>query len=427
MIQVLLLLLVLLFFLTLSLFFSGLETGLISLDLIALENSARRNRRDASLLRFVRHPDKFLGTTLIGNNIANAILASLSTYFVAELSHFSFDARYTALFLGIIVLIFGEIVPKALFRDYADTIVPKLYPILIFFYFLFRPFVAIVSFINRALRKILKLEDTNQYDFLTKDDINFLLNESSEDADIQPHLEMIEDALDLKDLEARNVMVPRTEIVAIPETATLAEVTELAREAGFTRYPVYRNNIDEIIGVLIIYDILKYQDDPNVHAGDIIHEPYYAPENMDVDVLLKEMQSQRKSVAIIVDSYGGTAGIVTMEDILEEIVGEIEDEYDDEEERDVEQISPNTWIAMADVEIDHLADNHGIELPHGDYETVAGLILDHLEKIPHQGQFVNVPPYRIQVLQATDKKIVKVKIHKINEVNHETDGMRTKL
>jgi len=135
MIQVLLLLLVLLFFLTLSLFFSGLETGLISLDLIALENSARRNRRDASLLRFVRHPDKFLGTTLIGNNIANAILASLSTYFVAELSHFSFDARYTALFLGIIVLIFGEIVPKALFRDYADTIVPKLYPILIFFIF----------------------------------------------------------------------------------------------------------------------------------------------------------------------------------------------------------------------------------------------------------------------------------------------------
>ncbi len=416
MIQVLLLLLVLLFFLGLSLFFSGLETGMISLDMISLESAARRNRQNASLLRFVRHPDKFLGTTLIGNNIANAILASLSTFFVAELSGFAFDARYTAIFLGVIVLIFGEIVPKALFRDYADTIVPKVYPILIFFYFLFRPFVAIVSVINRALRRILKLEDTNQYDFLTKDDINFLLNESSEDTEAQPHLEMIEDALDLKDLEARNVMIPRTEIVAIPDTANLAEITEIAREEGFTRYPVYRNSIDEIIGVLIIYDVLKHEDDPDVQAGDIIHEPYYAPENMDVDVLLKEMQSQRKSMAIIVDSYGGTAGIVTMEDILEEIVGEIEDEYDDEEERDVEQISPNTWIAMADVEIDHLADDHGIELPQGDYETIAGLILDHLEKIPHQGQFVNIPPYRIQVLQATDKKIVKVKLHKINEV-----------
>ncbi|HQB98315.1 MAG TPA: transporter associated domain-containing protein, partial [Candidatus Cloacimonadota bacterium] len=129
-------------------------------------------------------------------------------------------------------------------------------------------------------------------------------------------------------------------------------------------------------------------------------------------VLLKEMQSQRKSMAIIVDSYGGTAGIVSIEDILEEIVGDIEDEYDDDEDPDVEQISPNTWIAMADVEIDRLADDFGIELPEGDYETIAGLILDYLEKIPHQGQFINVDPYRIQVLQATDKKIVKVKIHK---------------
>ncbi|HHV37811.1 MAG TPA: HlyC/CorC family transporter, partial [Candidatus Cloacimonetes bacterium] len=112
------------------------------------------------------------------------------------------------------------------------------------------------------------------------------------------------------------------------------------------------------------------------------------------------------------DSFGGTAGIVTIEDILEEIVGDIEDEYDEEEEHDVEQISPNTWIAMADVEIDRLADDYEIALPEGDYETIAGLILDNLEKIPHQGQFINVEPYRIQVLQATDKKIIKVKIHK---------------
>jgi len=416
MIQVLLILLILLFFLALSLFFSGLETGLISLDQIALESSARRSRRDAALLRFIRRPDRFLGTTLIGNNIANAILASLSTYFVAELSNFAFDPRYTALLLGLIVLVFGEIVPKALFRDYADSIVPKVFPVLIFFFYLFRPFVAIVSFINRKIRRLLHLEAGNQYDYLTKDDINFLLNESSEDGQMEPHLEMIEDALDLKDLEARNVMVPRTEIVAIPESANLAEIVAIAQEEGFTRYPVYRNSIDEIIGVLIIYDVLKYDNDPDVLAGDILHEPFYAPENMDVDILLKEMQSQRKSMSIIVDSYGGTAGIVTMEDILEEIVGEIEDEYDDEEEHDVEQISPNTWIAMADVEIDHLADDHDIELPQGDYETIAGLILDHLEKIPHQGQFISIPPYRIQVLQATDKKIVKVKIHKINEV-----------
>lgn len=415
MVQVLLILIVLIFFLLLSLFFSGMETGLISIDMIALEHSSRKSRRNASLLHFLKQPDKFLGTTLIVHNIANAILASLTTLFVAQLAT-NFDPRYTALIIGTIVLIFGEIVPKAIFRDYADTLVPQLYPILIFFYYLFRPLVAIVGFINRGLRKLLKLEENNQYDYLTKEDINFLLNESNDDISMAPQIEMIEDALDLKDMDARNVMVPRTEIVAIPESANIAEISEIAKNEGFTRYPVYRNSIDDIIGVLIIYDILKYQNGDEKCAGDLVHEPFFAPENMDVDILLREMQLQHKSMTIIVDSYGGTAGIVTIEDILEEIVGEIEDEYDDEQERDVQKISPNTWIAMADVEIDHLSDDHDIQLPEGDYETIAGLILDHLERIPHQGQFITIDPYRIQVLQATDKKIIKVKIHKQNEV-----------
>ncbi|MCB5269879.1 MAG: hemolysin family protein, partial [Candidatus Cloacimonadaceae bacterium] len=375
--------------------------------------SAKRSRSRAALLKFIRQPDKFLGTTLIGNNIANAILASLSTLIVARLGNFAFDPRYTSLFIGAIVLIFGEIVPKALFRDHADSIVPRLFPLLIFFFYLFRPFVALVSWINRALRRLLKMEDNYQYDYLTKDDISFLFAQANDDDVISaPQMEMIEDALDFKELEARNVMVPRTDIVAFPESSTIKEVIEIAKIEGFTRYPVYRNSIDDIIGILIIYDILKKEIKEDMLASEILHEPYFAPENIDLDVLLKEMQSNRRSMAIIVDSYGGTAGMVTMEDILEEIVGDIEDEYDDEDEKDVEQVSPNTWIAMADVEIDHLADDHNIILPEGDYETIAGLILDKLERIPHQGQFINIEPYRIQVLQATDKKIVKVKIHK---------------
>jgi putative hemolysin len=414
--QIVLILFILLFFLLLSLFFSGLESGLISIDMIALEQGARRNRSRAALLKFLRHPDKFLGTTLIGNNIANAILASLSTLIVAQLGNFAFDPRFTSLFIGAIVLIFGEIVPKAVFRDHADIIVPKLYPLLIFFFYLFRPLVAVVSYINRGLRRMLNMEYNLQYDYLTKDDISFLFSQANDDNKISaPQMEMIEDALDFKELEARNVMVPRTEIMAIPETATIREVIEIAKEEGFTRYPVYRNSIDDIIGILIIYDILKKEINDDSLASEIIHEPYFAPENIDLDVLLKEMQKHRRSMAIIVDSYGGTAGMVTMEDILEEIVGEIEDEYDEDEEKDVEQVSPNTWIAMADVEIDRLADDYEIVLPEGDYETLAGLILDKLERIPHQGQFVNIEPYRIQVLQATDKKIVKVKIHRTIE------------
>lgn len=414
-VQIVLTLLVLLFFLMLSFLFSGIETGLLSIDRLALERDAKRNKNREALLRFVRQPDKFLGTTLIGNNIVNVLLASISTLIVDRLGSLAFDARYTSLVIGSIVLLFGEIMPKAIFRDHADTIVPKLFPVLQFFYFLLRPFVAIVTWLNQALRKLLKLEDGDQYDYLTKDDLSFLLSQSEGDSISAPQMEMIEDALDFTELEARNVMVPRMDIIAIPETATIAEVIELAKVEGFTRYPVYRNNMDDIVGVLIIYDILKKDCTQDMKAGDIVHEPLFAPENTDIDVLLKEMQSKRRSMAIIVDSYGGTAGIITMEDILEEIVGDIEDEYDvDEEDDDVQQVSPNTWLAAADVEIDRLADDYGIDLPEGDYETIAGLILDRLERIPHQGQVITIDTYRIQVLQATSKKIVKVKIHKLN-------------
>jgi putative hemolysin len=252
--------------------------------------------------------------------------------------------------------------------------------------------------------------------FLTRDDLAFLLTQSSTDEADEPHLEMIEDALEFNEQKARNIMVQRTDVVAIEDTATIPEVLEVARAEGFTRYPVYTQTLDNIIGVLIIYDIIRKQGSENMTAGQLVHEPFFVPENTDIDILLKDMQKHHKSMAIVVDSFGGTAGIVTMEDILEEIVGEIADEFDTEEdiETDVEQVGPNTWIVAADVEIDILNDEYEMELPEGDYETVAGLILDTLERIPHQGQILLVDNYSLQVLQSTPKKILKVKIHQTN-------------
>ena len=401
--------------LALGFMFAGIETGMMSLNLIELERKARKDRQSARILAFVKQPDHFLGTTLIGNNIMSVLIAALSTYMVPRINSPYLPAKYSALVVGLIVLSFGEIVPKAIFRDHADSLVPKFFPILLFFFYLFKPLVAAVSRLNLALRKLLKLDAKADFNYLTRDDLAFLLSQTQSAPEEQPQMDMIEDALEFKEQEARNVMVPRTDIVAIPAQASIEEALAIAREEGFTRYPVSGQNLDDIVGVLIIYDILKVQDATGMPAGQLVHEPYFAPESMDLDILLKEMQKKRRTMAIIVDSYGGTAGIVTIEDILEEIVGDIEDEYDTEEDNpEVEQISPNTWLAQADVEIDYLADEYQIELPDGDYETIAGLILDRLERIPHQGQVISVPHYRIQVLQATNKKIVKVKIHKIN-------------
>ena len=382
---------------------------MMSIDQIALEDRARRSKRDAALLKFIREPDKLLGTTLIGSNVANAVLASIATLLrqSAEL-----DARFTALIVGTIVLIFRRNHPQSSIprsrRKAGSHGISFAFGVLLYT----QAFCSHRGRYQQILMKLFKVAEGNQYDFLTKEDISFLLAESNEDSPLSAQMEMIEDALDLRDQKAKNIMEPRTEIIAIEDATPISEVRQIAQKEGFTRYPVYKNSIDDIIGVLIVYDLIKTDITDEMTAGDFIHEPLFAPESIAVDKLLHEMQSQRKSMAIIVDSFGGTAGIVTIEDILEEIVGDIEDEYDEEEDHDVEQISPNTWIAMADVEIDRLADDYEIILPEGDYETIAGLILDTLEKIPYQGQFINVEPYRIQVLQATEKKIIKVKIQK---------------
>ncbi len=405
-------LLVLFVFLTFSFIFSGFETGMISLDVLALEQEAKKDRSRAALLDFIRKPERLLGTTLIGNNVANVILASLATFTAHKMHSQYFPAQYTSLLIGTVVLLFGEIMPKSLFRDHADRLVPAFFPFIRIIYFILKPLVSIVSWINAKLRKGLGLQDSNQFHYLTRDDLTYLLSQATEDAITEPQIEMIEDALEFSEQDARNVMVPRTDIVAIPETATIPEILEIARREGYTRYPVYRQNLDDIIGILIIYDILKKDCTPDNTAGQITHEPYFAPENMDLDVLLREMQLKSRSMAIIVDAYGGTAGLVTIEDILEEIVGDIEDEYDHDDSGDVEQIAPDTWLCQADVEIDRLIDDYEIDLPEGDYETLAGLILDKLERIPHQGQIIQIKPYRLQILQATNKKIIKVKIHK---------------
>ena len=403
---------VFLLLLTLSFLFSGIENGAVSINMVELESRARKDKSAATLFRELQHKDRVLGTTLLGNSLVNILIASLSTFVVKEYIG-GFDAKYTALVVGAVVLVFGEVIPKSIFRDHADVLMPKFYPFLRVFQFLFRPLVKGISWLNAALRKLLKLSDVNEFDYLTKDDISYLISLTQDDDEDEPRLEMIEDALEFTDQVARNVMVPRTELIAIPATATVAEAIEIAREEGYTRYPVYGKNLDDITGILIIYDILKTGQTTDVTVDKLLREPFFTPENTNLDVLLSEMQKHRRSIAIVVDSYGGTSGIVTMVDILEEIFGDIADEYDEEEEiPEVEQVAPNTWLAQADTEIDRLEDEYGFTLPEGDYETLAGLILDRIARIPHQGQIINVEPYRLQILQATEKKIIKVKIHK---------------
>jgi putative hemolysin len=409
-------LIIVLFFFFLSAFFSGIETGFVSLNRHKMEQQARRDKKKKEILRFLDNPERLFGITLLGTNISNVIISSLGMYLLHQLStnsKFSLSDNTSTLIIAGLVLIFGEIIPKALYRENSNLMVTRFFSLLLFFDFLFKPFVAFVQKFSVFITKVLHLAPVKPHAHFTKDDISYILEEAEYHKTIpQDQREMIEEVLEFTNLKAENVMVHRTEISALPKEASIADVIQLARKKGYTRFPVYEDDIDNIIGILILHDIFKKKDSSNLVVADLMREAYFVPENMDVQVLLSEMQNRKKSMMIVVDSYGGTAGLVTTEDILEEIVGEIEDEYDDEAE-DIKKIDENTFIVKGFVEVDYLNDTYDMNLPICENsETLAGLILHFLARIPANGVKLTIGEWQITIQQATAKKIDKVKMKK---------------
>lgn len=417
---VLLIFLIFVFF-VLSFFFSGIETGLISVDKLKLEQEARTDKEKKSILTFLENPDQLFGTTLFGTNISVVIVTSLTVFVIHDFQNkfnFKLSEHYLSLIIAILILIFAEIIPKALYREKPNNLVAKYFPLLRFFSLMFKPFVKFVSGLNNLLAKIFHLPE-NKYSLLTREDISLILSETQDDENLQQNQrEMLEDALDFTELKAENVMIHRTDIVALDENTPFSEIVEIARKEGYTRFPVYRDELDNIIGIMIIYDVMKKKDPSILVAKDFVREAFFAPETMDVDTLLTEMQSSKKSMAIIVDSFGGTAGLLTIEDILEEIVGEIEDEYDtDTSNAEVKKISDSEYEVMGFVEIDFLNDEYDIGLPEGDYETIAGLIINSIARIPTSKTKIGIGKWDIIAEQVTNRKIERVRLieHKVEK------------
>ena len=409
-------LLIIVIFFILSAFFSGIETGLISLDRLKLEQEAKSNKKKKQILTFLEKPDQIFGTTLFGTNISLVIVSSLSILLInalKEQSKINIPDHTATLIIAGFVLIFAELIPKALYRDYPNRLVSRGFPILKFFSIIFTPFVKFVSILNSLLAKLFKLPQQSRYNFVSREDLSFMLSVAKDDGVLhEDQMEMLEDALEFSELVAENVMIHRTDIVAFPLDTSIEEVISIAKEKGFTRFPVYENDLDNIKGILIIYDLLKRKDHDSLTVADFIRNAFFAPETMDVNKLLTKMQTEKVSMAIIMDSYGGTAGVITIEDILEEIVGEIEDEYDNTT-REVSKIENGMYRVQSYAEIDFLNDEYEMDLPLGDYETIAGMIIDKLERIPRRDTKLKIRNWDITIIQATDKRIIAVEMKKI--------------
>jgi len=414
---IVLIIIIILFFI-LSGFFSGIETGLISLDRLKLEQEAKSSNKKKQILNFLEKPDKIFGTTLFGTNISVVIVSSLSIFLINSLKEdmvINISEHTATLIIAGLLLIFAEIIPKALYRDFPNKYVSNGFPLLRFFSLIFSPFVKLVAVLNIALAKLFKLPQQSRYNIVSREDLTFMLSEAKDDGVLHvDQMEMLEDALEFSDLDAENVMIHRTDIIAFPLNTSIDEVISIAKEKGFTRFPVYENDLDNIKGILIIYDLLKLKDHTNLTAADFIRSAFFAPETMDVNKLLSEMQKEKVSMAIIMDSFGGTAGVITIEDILEEIVGEIEDEYDNTTQ-EISKISSGLYRVQSYAEIDFLNDEYDMDLPLGDYETIAGMIIDKLERIPRRDTKLTIGTWNIKIIQATDKRIITVEMKKLNE------------
>ncbi len=408
-------LLIIVIFFILSGFFSGIETGLISLDRLKLEQEAKGSKKKKQILTFLEKPDLIFGTTLFGTNISVVIVSSLSIFLINILNRkpeINISEHTATLIIAGFVLIFAELIPKALYRDYPNRLVSKGFPMLKFFSYIFTPFVKFVSILDNLLAKLFKLPQQSRVNFVSREDLSFMLSEAKDDGVLhEDQMEMLEDALEFSELDAENVMIHRTDIVAFPLDTSIEDVISIAKEKGFTRFPVYENDLDNIKGILIIYDLLKQKNHQGLKVSDFIRNAFFAPETMDVNKLLTEMQKEKVSMAIIMDSFGGTAGVITIEDILEEIVGEIEDEYDNTTQ-EISKISSGLYRVQSYAEIDFLNDEYEMDLPLGDYETIAGMIIDKLERIPRRGTKFTISKWEITIIQATDKRIITVEMKK---------------
>lgn len=402
----------------LSGFFSASETALTALGKIKIRTLLEREGEKAKgIILWARDPNRFLATILVGNNIVNIGASILAAFLAMRIFGDGLTAGIAWGVTGImtlIILIFGELTPKTFARDNAEKIALKTIGSLRILSFVLSPFIRVFLFISRVIIRIFGGKVREVSPFMTAEEIKTLIGIGEEEGVLEEEeKEMIESIFEFGDTKVLEVMIPRTEMVCIGVNTKLEDILLLIAKAGHSRIPVYEGRIDNIVGLLYIKDLLKFWGE---HQGkelilkDFMRQPYFVPETKMVNELLRDFQRNRIHMAIVVDEYGGTAGLVTMEDLIEEIVGEIEDEYDTRSKK-IEKLENGDVLVDARMDIGELNEELDISLPDEEgVETIAGFITSLLGRVPPVGEIIDYEGLKIHVVEATKRRIGKIKI-----------------
>lgn len=393
-----------------SAFFSGVETGLISLNRIALRRKEEKGDRRAIILgKLLKNPERLLATILVGNNLVNVTATLLFLMLASRIWGPERAKLLTPLLLTPLLLILGEIVPKTLFRHKADTLTPFFARLLQGVHRLLSPSVTILTNVTGGMTGFLG-GDEKRSPFMTREDIRLLFVEGEKGGAIEKdERELIHGVIDFAAATVHEVMVPRIDIVAVRNDATWEEACETFEKYGYSRLPVYEDEIDKIVGMMYIFDLMRKgipSDESSIK--EFIREIPFVPESKKIEDLLQEFRDDHAFIAVVVDEYGGTAGLVTLEDLIEEIFGEIRDEYEVEERPKVRR-RKGAIVLSARMHTDEAEELLGIKFPEGEYETVGGFVLEQLERIPRRGESFQYDKYQVTILEATERAVTRVR------------------
>ncbi len=395
-------LLLLIFF---SAYFSSTEMAYITSNKLKLElKSKRKNFSSKTIKYYLQNPENFYSTILLGNNLINIAFASLSALLFARL--FNLNDFEILIITTVLILFFGEIIPKYFAREFADGIIR---PALIFLRALsvpLNPFVKILSLISNKFLDTKKSRQENLTLLYDREDILNLIEESHIAGKVlKREKNIMQRVIELGEQKIYECMRPRTEIVGIDIDSSIIELKKLFLDSGYSKIIVYENDLDNIKGFVLLKDLFK---NPN-NISEIFRHIKFFPETKKTVEVLNDMIENKQSIAVVVDEFGGTAGIVTIEDIIEEFFGEIKDEFD-EEEIICKRISKSNYLVSGNVEVDYFNEKYNLNLPEGDYETIAGLLEFYLGRIPKSGESGKIDNFSFIIIKSSLTRIELVKI-----------------
>ena len=395
--------------LCLSAFFSSAETALTTVNKMRVRTLAEAgNKRAIMLAKVTENPGKMLSTILVGNNIVNLSASAIMTTLAMQ----TFGSKAVGVATGIltlIILVFGEITPKTVSTLNAEKIALAYANAIYWLVMLMTPVIFLINQLSMGVLFLLRIDPKKKQDSITEDELRTIVKVSHEEGVIEmEEKKMINNVFDFGDSLAKDIMIPRIDMVMVDADITYEDLLEVFREERFTRIPVYEKSTDNVIGIINMKDLLLFDQNGDFLVRDFLRQPLYTYEFKKTAELMMEMRKTFNNIVIVLDEYGATAGLITLEDMLEEIVGEIRDEYDEDEEDEVREVAPGEYIVEGAMKLDDLNDMLDLNLESEDYDSIGGLIIGQLEHLPEQGEEVLYENLRLIVDQVDKNRIDKV-------------------